>query len=122
MDRDPRIARRRRQIVVAGQGLDDPDTGALFQKMRCKTMPQRMDADLLGDACRRIGRPACRVEHGDVNGGARIAAGEQEPLRPRELPVGAQDAKQLRRKHHLVWRLAITYYFCGLALIGNCET
>ncbi len=28
---------------------------AQLQKMRRKTMPQRMDADLLGDACRRIG-------------------------------------------------------------------
>jgi hypothetical protein len=42
MGRDLRVARRRRQIVVAEQNLDDPDVGSVLQQMRREAMAQRM--------------------------------------------------------------------------------
>src|ERR1700687_5039243 len=42
MGRDLRIARRRRQIVVAEQDLNDPDVGSVLQEMGREAMAQRM--------------------------------------------------------------------------------
>lgn len=55
-------------------------------------------------AAPRVGakkRAAPSVQYSDVDGNIRIAAREQKPLRPCQLPVGAQNAEQLRRQHHI---------------------
>ena len=45
-----RVARRRVQLVVAEQSLDQPDIGAALEQMRGKAVAQRMQADALPDA------------------------------------------------------------------------
>src|SRR3984885_7572269 len=47
MGRDLRVARRRRQIVVAEQNLDDPDVGSVLQQMRREAVAQRMQSNTL---------------------------------------------------------------------------
>jgi hypothetical protein len=46
--RDPRVARRARQVGMAQQHLNDADIGAALQQMRGEAMPQRMHRDPLG--------------------------------------------------------------------------
>ena len=48
--RNPRVARRRLQLVVAQKRLNDADIGAAFQKMRCEGVTERMQAHGLLDA------------------------------------------------------------------------
>ena len=45
--RDLRIARRRRQIVMTEQNLNDPDVGSAFQEMRREAMAQRVNVTRL---------------------------------------------------------------------------
>ncbi|GAC1340118.1 MAG: hypothetical protein NVSMB26_28110 [Beijerinckiaceae bacterium] len=96
---DPRVARRARQIGMAQQNLDDPDIGAVLQKMRGEAVPQRMDRDPLGEARRGTGRTAGRMQHLDVERLRLVAAGEQPMLRTRQTPIGSQNGEQLRRQH-----------------------
>jgi hypothetical protein len=44
--------RRRLQIVMAKECLDDPDVGPAFQQMGCKAMAKGMHGDRLTDVCR----------------------------------------------------------------------
>lgn len=55
MGRDLRVARRRRQIVVAEQNLNDPDVGSVLKKMRRETVTQRVQCDALRQS-RRLHR------------------------------------------------------------------
>ena len=59
MSGDLRVARRRRQVVVAEQNLNDPDVGSVLQKMRREAVAQRVQGDPLGQArrlrCRATG-------------------------------------------------------------------
>ena len=101
MGRDLCIARRRRQIVVAEQNLDDPDVGSVLQQMRREAMAQRMQSNALGQPRRLDRRPAGGVQHGWINRMIVIAARERIGRWPGQPPVGAQDAEQLRRQHHV---------------------
>src|SRR6516225_7834612 len=49
-DGDAGVERRRVELLVSEQHLDDPDIGLLFQKMGGKAVPQRVNTDTLGDA------------------------------------------------------------------------
>src|SRR5215472_2170544 len=56
---DPCIERRRVELLVSEQNLDDPDIGLLLQQMRGKAVPQRMNPDAFGDA----GTPRCQANN-----------------------------------------------------------
>ena len=101
MGRDLRVARRRRQIVVAEQDLDDPDVGSVLQKMRREAVAQRVQRDALRQSSRLDRRPAGGVQHGRIDRMSVIAAREQKRLRPGEPPVSAKNAEKLRRQHHV---------------------
>ena len=84
---------------MAEQHLDDADVGAVLQQMGGEAMPQRVDRHLLAQAGRRAGRTAGRMQTCRVDRPVLVAAGEQPVLRPRQAPIAAQDAEQLRRQH-----------------------
>src|ERR1700693_718148 len=67
MGRDLRVARRRRQIVVAEQNLDDPDVGSVLQQMRREAVAQRMQSNALRQPRRLDRRPAGCVQYGWIN-------------------------------------------------------
>src|SRR5215472_6529342 len=56
-DRDACVERRGVELLVSEENLDDADIGLLLQKMRGKAVPQRMNADALGNA----GTPCCQA-------------------------------------------------------------
>ena len=114
MGRDLRVARRRRQIVVAEQNLDDPgcrfrspaDASAKLWRNVCKVQrasgqPRRLDR-----------RPAGCVQYGWINRNERHRGpGKQKRLWPSESPVRAQDGEKLWRQHHVavLRAFAVTY-------------
>src|SRR6266404_2975920 len=101
MGGDLRVARRRRQIIVPEQDLDDPDVGSVLEKMRREAVAQRVQRDALGQARSLHCRPAGGVQHGLIDRMIFVTPREQIKPRPGEPPVGAQDAKQLGRQHHV---------------------
>src|SRR5215831_20520880 len=50
VDGDAGVERRRIELLVSEQHLDDADIGLLLQKMGGKAVPQRVNTDTLGDA------------------------------------------------------------------------
>jgi hypothetical protein len=52
MGGDLRIARRRRQIVVAEQNLNNPDVGSILQEMGREAVAQRVQRYSLSQPCR----------------------------------------------------------------------
>src|SRR6516165_9206574 len=50
VDRDAGVKRRRVELLVSEQNLDDADVGLLLQEMGGEAVPQRMNTDTLGDA------------------------------------------------------------------------
>src|SRR5438309_4723050 len=56
-DGETGVERRRVELLVSEQNLDDADIGLLLQEVGGKTVPQRMNADALGDA----GAPRCQA-------------------------------------------------------------
>src|SRR6516162_2174945 len=56
-DGDACVERRRVELLVSEQHLDNPDIGLLLQEMRGKAVPQCMNADTFGDA----GAPRCKA-------------------------------------------------------------
>jgi hypothetical protein len=99
--RDLRIARRRRKIVMTEQNLNDPNVGSAFQKMRREAMAQGVQRDPLGQTGGFDRRPAGGVQNRRIDGMIVIPPGKQEGRRSRQPPIGAQDAEQLRRQHHI---------------------
>ena len=55
-DGDAGVERRRVELLVSEQNLDDPDIGLLLQEMGGKTVPQGVNTDTLGNA------GACRCQ------------------------------------------------------------
>ena len=103
MGRDLRVARRRRQIVVAEQNLDDPDVGSVLQQMRREAVAQRMQSNALRQPRRLDRRPAGCVQHGWINRMSVIAAWEQKRPWPaasrqyvRRMPRSCGDSITLR--------------------------
>src|SRR5215471_7613790 len=50
VDRYAGVERRRVELLVSEQNLDHPDIGLLLQEVGGKAVPQRMNANTLGDA------------------------------------------------------------------------
>ena len=86
---------------MAQEHLNDAEVGASLQQMRGEAVPQRVHRRVLGQAGRGAGRTAGGVQHLDIDRLRFVAAGKQPMLRPRQTPVGAQDAEQLRRQHDI---------------------
>src|SRR5438477_9986305 len=76
-DRDAGVKRRGVELLVSEQNLDDADIGLLLQKMGGKAVPQRMNADTLGDA----GTPRCQANDPMHLAGTRAARGSRETTR-----------------------------------------
>jgi hypothetical protein len=92
------IARSRPQIVMTEQNLNDPDIGSAFQQVRRETMAQGVQRDSLGQTGGFDRRSAGGVQHRRIKRMIVIPTGKQEGCRPRQPPVGAKNAKQLRRR------------------------
>ena len=58
---DLRVARRRRQIVVPEQNLDDPDVGSVLEKMRREAVAQRVQRDAFGQIFTADRQAACNT-------------------------------------------------------------
>src|SRR5215471_15060288 len=56
-DGDAGVERRRIELLVPEQHLDDADIGLLFQEMGGKAVPQRVNTDTFGNA----GTPCCQA-------------------------------------------------------------
>ena len=67
MGRDLRVARRRRQIVVAEQDLNDPNVGLVLQEMGREAVAQRVQRHSLGQPCRLRRRPTSGVQDGRID-------------------------------------------------------
>src|SRR5690242_7465568 len=76
-DGDAGVERRRVELLVSEQNLDDPDIGLLLEEMRGKAMPQCMNADALGNA------GACR---GQANEPVELARTHMLPAVARKQP------------------------------------
>ena len=107
MRRDPRVARRRRQILVAEQNLDDADVDAAFQEMRREAVPQDMNAHPLVDTGGRARRTASGVQDGGLDRFVLVAPGKQKALGSRQTPITAQDAEQLLGQHDVAFLTAL---------------
>ena len=83
----------------------------LSRRCVAKLWRKRVQRDALGQPRRLDRRPAGRMQDRRVDRMIIVAAGEQERLRPGEAPIGAQDAEQLRRQHHVAVlpALAVTH-------------
>ena len=105
---DACVARRRIELVMTEQGLDDADVGAALQEVGREAVAERMHRHRLADA-RRLGR---LVEQATELAGrhrtARPAAGKQPALLRRHalvvarralLPPLAQQTEHLGRQH-----------------------
>src|SRR6516162_9133021 len=90
-DGDAGVERRRVELLVSEQNLDNPDIGLLLQEVGGKAMPQCMNADALGNA------GACRGQANDPVELARTGmlpavAGKQPRLTGRHPSLLARDA------------------------------
>ena len=90
--RDLRVARRRRQVGMSEQDLDDADVGTALQKMRGEAVAQRVHRHALGQAGRGASRAAGRMECLDGERLRLIPAGEQPVLWPRQTPLRRKTA------------------------------
>lgn len=63
-----RVARRRGQVPVPEQDLDDADVGPVLQQVRREAVAQRVDRHALGQSRRLRRRAARRMQHGRREG------------------------------------------------------
>src|SRR5712692_10612074 len=107
---DARVARRRVQLVVTQERLDDSDIGAALEQVGREAVAHRMQRHALLD----LGRVGRLVEQAaELAGGHRLAglaAGKQPaflqrharvPTRWAGLPPLPQQTERLRRQHHV---------------------
>src|SRR5690349_4837271 len=90
-DGDAGVERRRVELLVSEQNLDDADIGLLLQEVGGKAVPQRMNADALGDA----GTPRCQANDPMQLARTRMlpaVAGKQPGLTGRHPSLLARDA------------------------------
>src|ERR1019366_2572820 len=71
------VARRRRQIVMPEQDLDDTDIGSVLQKVRREAVAQRVQRDPLGQTRSFDCRPAGGMQHCWINRMILITTGEE---------------------------------------------
>src|SRR5438874_7525721 len=82
-DGDACVERRRVELLVSEQNLDDPDVGLLLQEMGGKAVPQCVNADTFGNA----GTPRCQAND------------PVELARTRMLPAVARKQPGLTGRH-----------------------
>jgi hypothetical protein len=92
---------------VAEQRLDDANVGAALQQVGGKAVPQSMYGDALAEARCGTCRAAGGMQHNGVDRMAGITPGKQPVRRPRQAPIGAQDAEKLRRQHDVAITTAL---------------
>src|ERR1700746_3486753 len=91
VDRYAGVERRRVELLVSEQHLDDADVGLLLKEVGGKAVTQRMNADALGDA----GTPRCQANDPMQLARTRMlpaVAGKQPRLRGRHPSLLARDA------------------------------
>src|SRR3954447_6053772 len=91
VDRDAGVKRRRVELLVSEQNLDDADIGLLLQEMGGKAVAQGVNADPLGDA----GAPGCQANDPMQLARTRMLpaiAGKQPGLSGRHPSLLARDA------------------------------
>ena len=88
--RDARVARRRRQILVSEQDLDDANVDAALQEMGREAVAQNVHAHALVDAGRDARRTAGGVQDSRLDRPVLVATREQKPFGMRETPVAAR--------------------------------
>src|SRR6516164_9328653 len=90
-DGDAGVERRRVEFLMSQKNLDYPNIGFLLQEMRGEAVPQRMNADTLGDA----GTPGCQANDPMQLARSRVlpaVAGKQPGLTGRHPALLARDA------------------------------
>src|SRR6516225_903309 len=90
-DGDAGVKRRRVELLVPEQHLDDADIGLLFQEMGGKAVPQGVNADTFGNA----GTPRCQANDPVELARTRMlptVAGKQPGLPGRHPSLLARDA------------------------------
>src|ERR1700739_4881295 len=100
---DPCIERRRVELLVSEQNLDEPDIGLSLQEMRGKAVPQCVNADTFGNA---------RTPRGQANDPVELArtrmfpavAGKQPGLTRRHPSLLARDAPPFAQQLEKVGR------------------
>src|SRR6266566_8106601 len=107
---DTCIERRGVELGMPQQDLDHPDIGVLLQQMRRKAVTKRVRGHVLvdlGHVGRGIaGAPELARRH-RVD---RVHSRKQPPLRACHLVPGAQQLKQMRRKHHVAVLVALALF------------
>src|ERR1700692_4279966 len=107
---DAGVERRGVELGVPQQDLDHPDIGVLLQKMRRKAVTKGVRGHLLADlahrGCAIAGGPELARRH-RVD---RVHSGKQPPLWACRVVPGAQQLKQMRRKHHVAVLVALALF------------
>jgi len=111
-DGDAGVKRRRVELFVSEQNLDDPDIGFLLQEMSGKAVPQCVDADTFGNA----GTPRCQANDPVELARTRMLpavawkqpglSGRHPSLLARDPPPVAQQLKKIGRENDIPILLA----------------
>src|SRR5215472_5310115 len=111
-----RVKRRRVELLVSEQNLDDADIGLLLQEVGGKAVPQRMNADTLGDA----GTPGRQANDPMHLAGTRMPpavagkqpglTGKHPSLLARDAPPFAQYLEQDGRENDVAILLALALF------------
>ena len=106
------VKRRRVELFVSEQNLDDPDIGFLLQEMSGKAVPQCVDADTFGNA----GTPRCQANDPVELARTRMLpavarkqpglSGRHPSLLARDPPPVAQQLKKIGRENDIPILLA----------------
>src|SRR6516164_8468986 len=115
-DGDAGVERRRIELFVPEQHLDDADIGLLFQEMGGKAMPQCVDADTFGNA----GTPRCQANDAVELARTRMLpavarkqpglSGRHPSLLARDPPPVAQQLKKIGRENDIPILLALALF------------
>src|SRR5271169_3327294 len=119
-DGDAGVKRRRVELFVSEQNLDDPDIGLLLQEVGGKAVPQRMNADTLGDA----GTPRCQANDPMQLARTRMlpaVAGKQPGLTGRHPALLARNAPPFMQYLEKVGRENDVAILLALALLDPDE-
>src|SRR5260370_10691906 len=98
LDGDAGVERRRIELLVPKQHLDDANVGLLLEQMRGKAMPQRVQGYGLLDLGHLRRGMAGAVELAVPERLPGIAPRKQPAAGPRPLPPGPPDVEQLPRE------------------------
>jgi hypothetical protein len=99
--RDARIARRRIDVAMAEQSLNDANIDLLFQQMRREAVSQRVHGDIFIEAGRLGSVVEDPLQRSGGNRLQRIGAGKEPMGRLGSLSIVAKDAEQLLGEHHV---------------------